>query len=234
MSSPAVIFEERLRVPAEAHELGGFRRWAFSPEFPESGRIDFLAGDVEVDMSPEDLQTHGALKAEIAAILHEVITRADRGQVFIDGARVSSEAGDLSVEPDVVVVLWESLEAGRVRYVPASSGKEGRFREIEGAPDLVVEVVSDSSVGKDTRRLPERYAASGVPELWLVDARGDEISFGVHTLERGSYRRHPPDADGAVTSPVLGRRLRLTRERTRFDTWRYRLEAASGSSGSSG
>jgi hypothetical protein len=35
-------------------ELEGFRRWAFSAEFPEIGRIDYLAGDVEVDTSPED------------------------------------------------------------------------------------------------------------------------------------------------------------------------------------
>ena len=224
MGSPAVIFEERLRVPAEAHDLDRFRNWAFSPEFPESGRIDFLGGDVEVDMSPEDLHTHGRVKAAISRFLEEVIGDADRGEVFIDSSRVSSLAGGLSVEPDVVAVLWESLEAGRVRYVPAAGGKEGRFREIEGAPDLVVEIVSDASVGKDTRRLPARYAAAGVPELWLVDARGDEISFVVHALEAGAYTRVGADAEGRVASRVVGRRLRLTRERTRLGTWRYHLE----------
>jgi Uma2 family endonuclease len=224
MGSPAVIFEERLRVPVEAHDLECFRRWAFSPDFPESGRIDFLGGDVEVDMSPEDLHTHGRVKSAISHFLEEVIGYEDRGEVFIDSSRVSSPAGGLSVEPDVVVVLWESLEAGRVRYVPAAGGKEGRFREIEGAPDLVVEIVSDASVGKDTRRLPARYAAAGVPELWLVDARGDEISFAVHALEGGSYRRVAADAEGRVASRVVGRRLRLSRERTRLGTWRYHLE----------
>jgi hypothetical protein len=56
--------------------------------------------------------------------------------------------------------------------------KPGGFIEVEGAADLVVEILSDSSVGKDTRRLPEAYAKAGVGELWLVDARrcgaGDE------------------------------------------------------------
>ncbi len=37
----------------------------------------------------------------------------------------------------------------------------GRYVELEGAPDLVVEIVSDSSVAKDTQRLPPRYAAAG-------------------------------------------------------------------------
>lgn len=226
MSSPAVIFEERLRVPVEAHVLDSFRRWAFSSDFPESGRIDFLGGDVEVDMSPEDLHTHGRVKAAISHFLEEVIGDEDRGEVFIDSSRVSSREGELSVEPDVVVVLWESLESGRVRYVPAASGKEGRFREIEGAPDLVVEIVSDASVAKDTRRLPARYAAAGVPELWLVDARGDAVSFEVHRLEAGSYRRVAADAGGRVASPVVGRGLRLTRGRTRLGTWRYHLDTA--------
>lgn len=224
MGSPAVIFEEGLRVPAEAHVLDRFRSWAFSPDFPESGRIDFLGGDVEVDTSPEDLHTHGRVKSAISRFLEEVVGDLDRGEVFIDSSRVSSREGDLSVEPDVVVVLWESLEAGRVRYVPAAGGKEGRFREIEGAPDLVVEIVSDSSVGKDTRRLPARYAAAGVPELWLVDARGDEVLFTVQALESGAYRRVAADPEGRVASRVAGLRLRLTRERTRLGTWRYNVE----------
>lgn len=228
MPSPSVILEERVRVPGEAHELEAFRVWALSPEFPEEGRIDFLAGDVEVEMSPEDLHTHGRVKVAIASFLERAISHADLGEVFVDRSRVSSLEGSLSVEPDVVVVLWESLAAGRVRYVPAAGGKAGRHREIEGAPDLVVEIVSDSSVGKDTRRLPARYAAAGVSELWLVDARGDELSFQIHALEAGAYRRTPPDPDGRTPSPVLGRSLRLTRERTRFDTWRYRLDPVDG------
>jgi len=223
MSSPAVIFEERLRVPAEAHDLDRFRRWAFSHEFPESGRIDFLGGDVEVDLGPEDLHTHGRVKSAISRFLEEAVGDEDRGEVFIDRARVSSRQGDLSVEPDVVAVLWESLESGRVRYVPAAGGRRGRFWEIEGAPDLVVEIVSDSSVAKDTRRLPERYAAAGVPELWLVDARGEAIDFRILVLDRGAYRSTPAGADGAV-SPLLGRSVRVTRELTRFGTWRYFVE----------
>lgn len=224
MSSPAVIFEERLRIPSEAHGLAEFRRWALSTEFPETGRIDFLAGDVEVDMSPEDLHTHGTIKSEVAAVLQELVARTDRGEVFVDKTRVSSPAAELSAEPNVVVVLWESLESGRVRYVPEARGREGRSREIEGGPDLVVEIVSDSSVSKDTRRLPGAYALAGVRELWLVDARGDEIDFRLQVLESSSYTLASADAEGRVFSPVLDRRVRLTREKTRLGTWRYRLE----------
>lgn len=211
-------------MPAEAHELEAFRRWALSDDFPETGRIDFLAGDVEVDMSPEDLHTHGRLKVTVISVLDQLVDAADLGEVFSDRARVSSPSAGLSAEPDVVVVLWESLETGRVRYVPDAQGRKDRSREMEGAPDLVVEIVSDSSVGKDTRRLPKLYAAAGVRELWLIDARRTELAFNLHALERGAYRQVAADSDGWVVSAVLNYSFRLTRERTRLGTWRYRLD----------
>ena len=42
-------------VPETAHTLAGFREWATSDEFPESGKISYLAGDLFIDMSPENL-----------------------------------------------------------------------------------------------------------------------------------------------------------------------------------
>ncbi len=43
----------------------------------------------------------------------------------------------------------------------------------------MVEILSDSSVGKDTERLPPRCAVAGVGELWLIDARTSELRFDV-------------------------------------------------------
>ena len=122
------------------------------------------------------------------------------------------------VEPDVVVVLWESLNAGRVRNVPSTPPRPGRYVELEGAPDLVVEVVSNSSVGKDRKRLPALYARAGVPELWLVDARGDTPAFEIRSLKAGGYQQvaaDGPPPDGWTSSPVLGCRFRLQRRMVR-------------------
>ncbi len=55
----AIILEENLKIPEDAFSYEGFQRWADSRTFPENGRIDYLEGDVDVDMSPEDLYTHG-------------------------------------------------------------------------------------------------------------------------------------------------------------------------------
>ena len=162
-----IAFEESLAIPPDASTFGGFARWAASAAFPETGRIDFLAGDVEVEMSPEDLHTHGIVKGAIHAVLHTLFAELELGEVFTDSTRVTSPAAGLSTEPDVVSVFWSSLREGRVRYLSSGSDPD-RLTKIEGAPDLIVEVVSDSSVTKDYRTLPPLYARAGIPEMSLT------------------------------------------------------------------
>jgi len=126
------------------------------------------------------------------------------------------------------VVLWESLEAGRIRKVPATPPVPGRHVELEGAPDLVVEVVSNSSVGKDRKRLPALYARAGVPELWLVDARGETPRLEIWALGEGRYEPVAADgsAEGWTASPVLGCRVRLRRRNFGEGRFVYSLESA--------
>lgn len=175
----SVLIEEGCEVPDGLRTLADFRQWTQTSHFPQRGRIDWIGSRIEVDMSPEDLFTHGSLKSAIVARLWELAR--DRGMhVFTGETRVSSVAGDVSAEPDLVVVSEESLADGCVRAVPAASGKPDRFVEFEGAVDLIVEIVSDSSVAKDTRRLPPAYRAAGVQEFWLIDARGDDVRFEIH------------------------------------------------------
>lgn len=220
-------FEENFQVPLHALTFEGFRRWVHSAEFPETGRIDFLNGDVETDMCPEDLHTHGIVKMTVASALHALVS-GRLGEAFTDRARVVSRFASLSVEPDVVVVLWDALQTGRVRYIPASSQKPDRFVEMEGAPSLVVEVVSDSSQRKDTKKLPPLYARAGVPELWIVDTRGREIRFQIHVLEGGRYQLAEPDAEGWLSSRELDLAFRLVRRTTPVSSWYYVLEHRAG------
>jgi len=218
---------EDVRIPAAAHTVAGFRSWAHSDRFPEIGRIDYIGGDVELDMSPEDLHTHGTPKAALAAGLFHLIARTGRGYVFIDRTRVTAPEAGLSAEPDLVVVLFSSLDDGRVRQVPAVRKAAGRFIELEGAPDLVVEILSDTSERKDTQRLPPRYAQAGIPELWLLDARGDELRFEIKVLDAEEYRPVKAEPGGWMRSRVLGGRFRIVRHPAPHSGWLYELERKS-------
>jgi len=217
-----VLLEEQIEIPT-IRDLTEFRRWALSDDFPQRGRIDYIAGKIEVDMSPEDLFTHGTLKTALVSEINDRVTELDLGHVYVDSARVSSPVGTFSAEPDVLVITYLTIDKQQVTFIPKASGEKDRFVEIEGGPDLVVEIVSDSSVKKDTIRLPKAYFRAGVREYWLIDARGEELSFQL--LRRGSeaFEPTPADAEGYCRSEVLGARYRLDRSRHKRGHWVYQL-----------
>jgi len=208
-----LVLEEQVEIPLGLTSLSEFRRWAASDAFPERGRIDYLQGRIDVNMSPEDLHTHGKLKSEIARVLTGRVKRDDLGEPYIDRARVSCPEANVSTEPDLVFVSNDALDTGRVRLVPKVGAGADRYIELEGPPDLIVEVVSDGSVHKDTERLPAAYFRAGVPEFWLLDARGEELVFIIHRRGESQYAPVEVDADGFQHSPVLGREYRLRRSR---------------------
>lgn len=177
-------------------------------------------------MSPEDLNAHGSPKAAIAARLLPWVHDTRRGMVCIDQARISSPLADLSAEPDVLVLLLEGLERGRAVLIPKASGEAGRFVEIEGAADLVVEVVSDSSTTKDRRHLKKAYFDAGVSEYWIVDARREPLTFEILVPGEQGFVDSVPDAAGFRASPILGRRLRLVRSREKAGIVFFTLEEA--------
>lgn len=218
-----LLLDHHIEIPT-IRDLADFRRWALSDLFPQRGRIDYVDGRIEVDMSPEDLFTHGTLKSELASGIKRRVDALDLGHTLISDTRVSSVAADLSAEPDIVVLTHQALDVGRMTLTPKASGEQDRFVEVEGGPDLVVEIVSDSSEQKDVRRLPAAYFRAGVREFWLLDARGAEMRFEIHRRGPDSFQSTPRDSGGYQASEVLSARVRLERTRHARGHWNYRLD----------
>jgi Uma2 family endonuclease len=218
-----VIAGEEIVVPPSAHTLAGFRAWARSDEFPERGRISFLGHEIHIDMSPEEIETHNKVKGEVGYVLIGLNKKRKLGEFYSDRALLTNEGANLSTEADAAFATWATLEAGRLRLVPRED-EEGEYVELEGTPDWVLEVVSKSSVRKDTRELRERYYRAGIAEYWLIDARGEAIDFQI--LVRGPDGYVPTGGRGGwQPSPLFGRRFRLTRRRGRMGHWEYTLES---------
>ena len=97
-----VVFEERVEIPLNLRSLADFRRWATSDDFPERGRIDYVAGRIEVDMSPEDFFCHGTLKTEIVRVLAGRVKQGNLGHLVTGRTRVSSVEGLLVIAEPVV------------------------------------------------------------------------------------------------------------------------------------
>ncbi|MCI0463439.1 MAG: Uma2 family endonuclease [Gemmataceae bacterium] len=210
-----------LRIPTSACSLAGFREWVKSDEFPDEVRATFVAGEIYLDMSKEELETHNKVKGEVGRVILNLNRDLDLGEYYGDGVLVSNEEAEVSNNPDGTFFTWKALDAGRVRLVPRTTA-EGQYLEIEGSPDWVMEIISDSSIKKDSQKLREAYHRAGIAEYWLIDARGEEIEFQIlHWRKKGYIAA--PNKEGWQRSRVFGRGFRLERSRDKRGFYRYTL-----------
>jgi len=142
---------------------------------------------------------------------------------------VSNEHQDIvDFLTSILRTFVETRRLGRVLSAPfqmklARSGREpdllfianehlDRLKEafLDGPADLVVEVVSPESAGRDRGEKFYEYEAAGIPEYWLIDPVRQQSEF-YQLDETGRYHLVPPDAEGIYHSRVLpGFRLRIT------------------------
>lgn len=215
--------ETPVQVPAEALVLDGFCEWAHSGDFPVKGTISFLAGEVLIDMSPEEITTHTQVKRAVYRGWERCLDIDEIGDFLPDGPLLVNEAAQLATEPDGLLCLWATLNAGRVVYREVVEGSD-RFVEVRGTPDAVLEVVSRSSVRKDTILLRDLYHRARIPEYWLIDARPDAIDFQILTWAESGYVASQVDEKGFSESRIFQRCFRLTRRRNPAGGWSYSLE----------
>lgn len=214
-----VIESDQVSIPEWIKDLASFRRWADSDEFPETGRVCFLDGEVWVDMSNEQIFTHVLVKTKFIAALSSLVDAHHLGLFLADGVLLSNVDAGISVNPDSTFVSRDAL-LDRVRVL---EGKRKGHVELEGSPDMVLEVVSDSSVHKDTRQLRQDYWIAGIREYWLVDARSDPLVFDILRHTPRGYRTTPKKG-GWVKSAVFGKSFRLTQRTNALGHPEYTLE----------
>lgn len=195
------------KIPDWVEDLETFRKWTDLPSFPEIGRIEFYDGEVHFDMTKEQLFTHAYLKTVFASIIHGYARSMKLGRYWVDGAYISNTQADISNVPDGVFVSNESIKSEKVRLV---SGRVSGSVELEGSPDMALEIVSTRSVRKDKERLTELYWIAGISEYWLVDARDDRLEFDI--LRHGTQGYVPTrKVGGWMKSNVFGKAFRLLR-----------------------
>jgi Uma2 family endonuclease len=202
------ILEESgvIAVPGWVRDIDAFRRWTDSRECPHEYRLGWLKGEVWIDMSKEQVFTHILVKTQITIVVGALVIAEKLGLYLSDGLLLSNFAADISGNPDGTFLSYETLRSDRVRLI---EGKRGGITEIQGSADMVLEVVSDSSVQKDYELLRRAYWEANIREYWLVDARKAPVRFDV--LRHGargyvSTRKQ----DGWVKSAVFGKFFRLT------------------------
>ncbi len=121
---------------------------------PEDGN-QYELFDGELVMTPSPNTRHQRIVGQLYAELLEHVTEHSLGELFV--APLDTILDEYTVvQPDILFVSRE-----RVAEVVQE--------RIEGAPDLVVEVLSPSTFHKDLRRKMRVYSQFGVREYWIVD-----------------------------------------------------------------
>lgn len=111
------------------------------------------------------------------------------GEVLLAGVSMYIGEDKPAREPDLMVVLNEHRE----RIEP---------NRLNGAADIVLEIVSPESRDRDYFIKYHEYAAAGVPEYWLIDPLRQQAD--IYLLgEDHRYRRAPLDGEGRLVSPLL-------------------------------
>lgn len=203
-----VLVHDQIAIPGWINDLESYRRWAHSDGYPERGWVSFLNGRIWVDSSMEEFITHNRVKGAYAFAVMGVLHIHPIGQFVHDRMLLSNSAANLSTEPDGLFYLWETMRSGRLNLVP---GKREGYMELEGTPDGVLEVVSQTSERKDNVALRELYWKAGIAEYWLVDARTDPPHFDILRHTSSGYAPAAAVA-GWLRSEILGKEFRLVRQ----------------------
>jgi Uma2 family endonuclease len=207
-------------IPEWVVDINSFRRWTESEDFPDQGSIWWLQGKVWTDMSREQIFTHNHLKTRIVSKLDALVEEGDLGLMLSDGVLLSNFDADISGNPDGSFLLKETLTSDRVRLI---EGQRAGYTEVQGSADMLLEVVSDSSIHKDYDLLRKAYWEAGIREYWLVDARKAPLKFEIlrHT-PRGYVATRKQE--GWVKSSVFGKAFRLTQRTNALGHPEFKLD----------
>ncbi|MEX2610618.1 MAG: Uma2 family endonuclease [Gemmatimonadota bacterium] len=160
-------------------------RWTYAEfaRLPEAGssRYEIIAD--ELVMTPAPGTRHQRISVELSYALHGHVRTHGLGQVFHAPLDVLFADGDF-FEPDLVFIGSDRLELLS-------------DRGMEGAPDLVVEILSPSTAARDRGIKLERYRLYGVAEYWIVDPQAERVE--VWRLGAGAETPETCGRDGRFT-----------------------------------
>ncbi|HUM82178.1 MAG TPA: Uma2 family endonuclease [Lachnospiraceae bacterium] len=128
---------------------------------PEDRRVEMIDG-VFYDMSAPLLMHQIAVSFLNSKLLSFINSEKGNCITFIAPTDVQLDCDDKTiVQPDVFVVC--------------DRNKLQNGKRVFGAPDLIIEILSDSTKNRDMYLKSEKYRKAGVREYWLVDLKKEKI-----------------------------------------------------------
>jgi Uma2 family endonuclease len=158
-------------------------------ELPDDGKqYELIEG--ELVMNPSPIPRHQIIVVKIVVRLYTYFEEHGGGTVFVSPIDVVL-GEDVVLQPDIVVVREE-----RQAIVGPTN--------LHGAPDLVIEVLSDSTRRRDEITKRRLYEQHGVDEYWIVDPVIDLVK--VYRRDGKTFMRVAEisiETGGTITTPLL-------------------------------
>jgi Uma2 family endonuclease len=182
--------EVKIKARAEARPAPPKGRMTYE-EFLEWCDEDTWAEwvDGEVMMLTPASNRHQDLSDFLAFIMRAFVEAHNLGVVRSAPFQMKTGPKLPGREPDILFVAWEHIERLEERY-------------LDGPADLVVEIVSPESMGRDRGDKFYEYEEGGVKEYWLIDPQRRRAEF-YRLGEEGWYQLMPVDEEGIYRSEVI-------------------------------
>ena len=126
---------------------------------PEDERYELLDGDLVTASAPNI--AHQRISGRLGRWLAAFVEEKGLGEVFRAPTDVVLSDTDV-VQPDILFVSGD-----RADIITAD--------DVQGAPDLVVEVLSPATARRDWRDKLDLYSKHGVREFWLADPQTEIV-----------------------------------------------------------
>ena len=127
---------------------------------PEGERWELIDGQLIMPPSPKE--AHQSVLGNLGAPMHLFARENDLGRVYFAPFDVVLSDAD-TVQPDLLFISMD-----RLNIITEDN--------IQGAPDLVVEIRSPTTARQDWTVKRELYARHGVREYWLVDPEAATVA----------------------------------------------------------
>ena len=179
----AIVIDSQTKLTYEDYAL-----------LPEDGKIhEIIDGEHYMALAPATY--HQTLSRRIQFQLYEQIEEKELGFVFDAPTDVQLSDIDI-VQPDLLVI-----HSSRKSIISPT--------KIIDAPDLIIEILSKSTGDKDRLLKLDLYQKAAVPEYWLVDPEGQQIT--VYRLHEGRFETAGTFHDQISYSAIEGVRVDLSR-----------------------
>lgn len=136
---------------------------------PDDERYELIEG--ELLMTPAPNTEHQRISRKLEIRMVRFVEEKNLGEIFDAPYDVYLDKEN-NVQPDILFISKERL------YIIGDNN-------VQGAPDLVVEIISESSAYRDTIQKKRLYARFGIKEFWIVAPR--EKMIEVYSLKDGKY-----------------------------------------------